>query len=285
MQSLPLDRFAVIGQPITQSRSPFIHGEFAAQFGQRIDYQRIETPPTEFATTVSRFFSTGGRGMSVTVPHKGAAFELCEHTSEFASQARAVNTLYLDEKQRLCGENTDGRGLLNDLTLNHRLALKDCDVLIIGAGGAVKGIIGPLLTAQVRSITIANRSVENAQALVQQFSWTKAHLTAVGLTEPATIDPKLVIHASSAGLQNQAIMGPASWYKQVSHAIDIGYGVGLTPYLRAAKTFGITNLIDGLGMLVEQAALAYAIWRKQTPNTAPVIERLRAQLNPKGDSL
>jgi len=275
-----VERFAVIGQPISHSRSPFIHEQFAAQFSQSINYQRIECAAENFALTVRDFFKHHGRGMSVTVPHKETAFALCEQTTEYAQQARAVNTLFQDEQGRLWGDNTDGRGLLNDLQRNHGLSLNDLNIRIIGAGGAARGIIGPLLEAKVRSITLANRSVDKAERLIQQFDQHGVVLCAIGLNDLGKHAPDVIIHASSAGLTGEAIIGLPAWYQPETVCVDLSYGLGVTPFLQAVQQLGVTRRIDGLGMLVEQAALAYAIWRGCRPHTHSVINSLRSQLNP-----
>jgi shikimate dehydrogenase len=273
-----LQHYAVIGHPISHSRSPYIHGAFAAQFNQQIDYQRIDCESQNFAETVRRFFTDNRGGMSVTVPHKSAAFDLCEQRSQAAQAAGAVNTLYLDEQGRLCGDNTDGRGLLNDLMFNHHLSLKDRNVLIIGAGGATRGLIEPLIDAGVSSLSLANRTVERAREIAAQWAH-RYPIAALGLQDHLAIVPDVVVHASSGGLVGEAVMGRAEWYLNRPIAVDISYGKSLTPFLTMARTLGARQLIDGLGMLVEQAALAFQIWRQQTPDTLPVIQALRAELD------
>jgi len=272
-----LKHYAVIGHPISHSRSPEIHQAFAAQFNQTIDFQRLDCLPESFADTVHDFFQANGGGMSVTVPHKTTAYLLCAHRSSAAQAAEAVNALYVNSKGELCGDNTDGRGLLNDLVFNHHLNLNDRHILVIGAGGATCGLIQPFIQAGIASLTIANRTVERAQMLAAKWS-PHFQISAIGLNDPAPHTPDVIIHASSGGLSGEAVTGPTQWYSPRVIAIDISYGRGPTPFLRVAKEFGVQQCIDGLGMLVEQAALAFQIWRNQSPETLPVIQQLREAL-------
>jgi shikimate dehydrogenase len=274
------DRYAVIGHPIAHSRSPAIHAHFAAASGHAIDYGRIDAAPADFERAVRGFFAQGGRGMNVTVPHKEAAARLADHLTDRARLAAAVNTLAQQPDGTLLGDNTDGAGLMADLA---RLGIRvtGAQVLVLGAGGATRGILGPLLEAAPASLTIANRTPERAQALAAAF---RTHAGAADDTAPATrlsgcgYDAiatqagdgpfDLVLHATSLGLQgatppvSPGVLGPRSV------AYDLGYGVPDTPFLRWARTHGAARAEQGYGMLVEQAAESFRIWRGLRPDTA-----------------
>lgn len=267
------DLYAVVGHPISHSKSPRIHSLFAEQTGQALEYTAIQAPLGDFAGTVNTFFERGGKGLNVTVPFKEEAWSLVEERTPAAEAAGAVNTLYLDEQQRLCGDNTDGPGLVRDLTVNHGLDLKDMSILVLGAGGAVRGILAPLIAQQPLRIVIANRTPSKAENLAGLFAGTLP-IRGCGFDEAVeTFD--LVINGTSASLQGDlppltpSVIGP----KTVSY--DMMYGPELTPFNRWASDQGAGQVIDGLGMLVEQAAEAFARWRGIRPDTDPVMEALR----------
>jgi shikimate dehydrogenase len=273
------DRYAVIGHPIAHSRSPMIHAYFAAATGHAIDYGRIDAAPADFERAVRGFFAQGGRGMNVTVPHKEAAARLADHLTDRARLAAAVNTLSKQPDGRLLGDNTDGAGLMADLA-RLGIGVRDAHVLVLGAGGATRGVLGPLLEAAPSSLTIANRTPERAQALAAAFG---AHVGAAGGNAPATrlsgcgYDAlgaptgdgpfDLVLHATSLGLQgvtppvSPGVLGPRSV------AYDLGYGVPDTPFVRWARAHGAARAEQGFGMLVEQAAESFKVWRGVRPDT------------------
>ncbi|WP_148860988.1 shikimate dehydrogenase [Marinobacter fonticola] len=267
------DLYAVIGHPISHSKSPRIHSLFAEQTGQPVEYTAIQAPLDGFADTVNTFFERGGKGLNVTVPFKEQAWTLVEERTPAAEVAGAVNTLYLDGQQRLCGDNTDGPGLVRDLTVNHGIDLYQARILILGAGGAVRGILAPLITQQPLRIVIANRTPGKAENLAHLIAGV-IPVRGCGFGE-VTEPFDLIVNGTSASLHGDlpplapSVLGP----KTVSY--DMMYGPELTPFNQWASDHGASRVIDGLGMLVEQAAEAFALWRGIRPDTAPVIAALR----------
>jgi shikimate dehydrogenase len=260
------DRYAVIGNPVAHSKSPEIHAAFARATRQDIDYGRIEAPLDAFGETVERFRAGGGKGLNVTLPFKQEAFRMSERVSERARLAQAVNTMRFDDA---FGDNTDGIGLVRDLQGNLGFQLKGRSVLLLGAGGAAQGVAGALLEAGVGALVIANRTVTRAQALAARFPGTRACGTAA--LGPERFD--LVINATSAGLAGKAPAVPAGLLNAATLAYDMVYGRD-TPFLAAAGRGGARPR-GGLGMLVEQAAESFFIWRGVRPDTRAVLERLR----------
>ncbi len=276
------DRYAVIGHPIAHSRSPAIHAHFAVATGHAIDYGRIDAAPADFEQVVRGFFAQGGCGMNVTVPHKESAARLADHLTDRARLAAAVNTLVRQPDGRLLGDNTDGIGLMADLA-RLGIGVRDAHVLVLGAGGATRGILGPLLEAAPASLTIANRTPERAQALAAAF---RAQAGAADDTAPATqlsgcgYDAlaaltgdgpfDLVLHATSLGLQGATPPVPPGVLGPRSAAYDLGYGVPDTPFVRWARAQGVARAEQGFGMLIEQAAESFRIWRGVRPDTAPL---------------
>ncbi len=268
------DRYAVMGNPIAHSKSPRIHRLFAEQTGQDISYEAILVPEDGFAEAVRAFREAGGRGLNITVPFKQAAWRLAERRSDRAEVAGAVNTLYWDEAGRLNGDNTDGVGLVRDLTRNQRLELGGTRILLLGAGGAARGVLGPLLAERPAQIFIANRTAARAVELAQVFAG-QGKLAGGGFdaVPPGPFD--LVINATAAGLGGEVppvsstVVGPATF------CYDMMYGDEPTAFLRWARAAGAAGSADGLGMLVEQAAESFWIWRGVRPETAPVIAALR----------
>jgi shikimate dehydrogenase len=275
------DRYAVIGNPIGHTKSPLIHGLFAAQTGQALDYSAIEGPlePREaFADTVKAFIAAGGKGMNVTAPFKLQAFELADERSERAALAGAVNAMKF-ENGRIIAENFDGVGLVRDIQLNLQRPMAGKRVLILGAGGAVRGALLPFLAAQPARLVIANRDVAKAQALVSQVTGNHA-LSACGYRELEAMGQfDLVVNATSASLTGQLPAVPPGVFSPTGTAYELAYGKGLTPFLRLARNAGIHGLADGVGMLVEQAAEAFAWWRGVRPETHAVIDRLTVPLD------
>lgn len=273
------DRYAVIGYPVSQSWSPFIHGMFAKQTNQNLSYSRIEAAPEAFQREVAAFFQTGGKGLNVTVPHKQVAAFVARYRTPRAEIAGAVNTLILDG-DAIHGDNTDGAGLVTDLTRNLGLALENIRILIIGAGGAARGVLGPMLGAGPEYVEIANRNEGRAIELAREFEMlgTVRGCGFAEITEDRTFD--LVVNATSASLQDlippipRAAIGPATL------CYDMAYGKGDTVFTRWAKSIGAGRAESGWGMLVEQAAESFYLWRGIRPDTKPVLEAVREQRLP-----
>lgn len=259
------DRYAVIGNPVAHSKSPWIHAEFARATGQGLRYEAIEAPRGGFAQAVAAFRAAGGKGLNVTLPFKEEAFRLCASTTRRARLALAVNTLDLREKVE--GDNTDGVGLVRDLA-NLGIDPKGKRVLLMGAGGAAQGVVGSLLEAGVSSLAVANRTLERALALAARFAGVQAsgYDTLQGGYD-------IVVNATSAGLSGAAPALPAGVLRAGVLAYDMVYGRD-TAFLAAARAAG-ARACDGLGMLVEQAAESFLVWRGVRPATAPVLEKLR----------
>ena len=260
------ERYALIGHPVAHSKSPLIHARFAEATRQDLDYGLIEAGLDAFEPAVRAFRAAGGRGLNVTVPFKEEAFRYCEEASERARAAQAVNTLVFGE--RVFGDNTDGVGLTRDLENNLGLRLGGLRVLLMGAGGAGQGVIGALLDAKVQDLVVANRTLGRAQALAARFAGASA-----SAYEKLAGPFDLVINATSAGLSDDEIALPAGVLGKATLAYDMTYGRD-TAFLRQARTSG-ARACDGLGMLVEQAAESFFVWRGVRPATAPVLASLR----------
>uniref|UniRef100_A0A486XXF0 Shikimate dehydrogenase (NADP(+)) n=1 Tax=Rheinheimera sp. BAL341 TaxID=1708203 RepID=A0A486XXF0_9GAMM len=269
-----MDRYAVFGNPINHSKSPVIHRQFAAELGEQLQYDAILAPLDGFADSWHSFVADGGKGGNVTVPFKEQAYQLAERLSDRAKQAGAVNTLYIDSAGMLCGDNTDGIGLVADLK---RLSvnLAGINVLLLGAGGASRGAIGPLLAAGVKQLVLANRTISKAQAIATHFD---QRVEACGYADIPARDYQLVINATSAGLDGERPDISAGHFQHCQLAYDMLYGAQPTPFLQWAKTAGVPQQADGLGMLVAQAAEAFYIWRGKRPDIAAVLKLLKQQL-------
>lgn len=269
------DQYAVIGRPINHTKSPLIHGLFAEATGQALSYGAIEGSLDDFAGDVARFRDGGGRGMNVTAPFKLQAYKLATQPSERARLAKAANALKFEGEQVLA-ENFDGIGLLRDLQHNLGHPFKGKRVLLLGAGGAVRGALLPFLEAEPEQLVIANRDVRKAQVL----AWELHHrrLSAVSYESLAGETFDLVINATSASLSNELPPVPEEVFEHAALAYELAYGKGLTPFLRLAQSQGVKQLADGVGMLVEQAAEAFQWWRGVRPETRPVIDRLTIAL-------
>jgi len=269
-----LDHYAVFGNPIGQSKSPFIHSQFAMQCEERLTYEAMLAPLDGFADSWHRFVGLGGKGANVTVPFKEQAFLLADILSDRAQQAGAVNTLYIDKSGNLCGDNTDGIGLVADL---NRLGfqLLGATLLLLGAGGASRGVIGPLLDAGVSKIVLANRTESKAIAIANSFD---ARVQACSFEQIATLQYALVINATSSGLSGERPQISAVHMQHCTLAYDMLYGPEPTPFLQWAQAQGVLHIADGLGMLLSQAAEAFYIWRGKRPNIEPVMALLKAQL-------
>ena len=263
------DRYAVIGNPVAHSKSPWLHAEFARQTRQNIEYTQIEAPLDAFARTLDAFRAAGGRGANVTLPFKDQAFRYCGNAvSARARAAGVVNTLIF-EGNGVRGDNTDGIGLLRDITVNLGRAIAGRRVLLMGAGGAAQGVVGPLLSAYPQCLVIANRTPGKARALAQRFG--AASGGGYGDIENAQFD--LLINATSAGLVDEAPPLASGAFAPGALGYDMVYGRD-TPFLALARTAG-AEARDGGGMLVEQAAESFLLWRGLRPDTAPVLAALR----------
>ncbi len=263
------DRYAVIGNPVSHSQSPTIHRLFAQQTGQDMDYQALLAPLDGFAATLARFAASGGRGCNVTLPFKRQAFELATKISARARAAGAVNTLSFDGSETLA-DNTDGDGLVRDLCTNLGRTIAGQRLLLLGAGGAARGVLRPLLLEGPRTLTIANRSSDKALVLAQEFS-----VAGCSLEELQGQEFDLVINATSAGLGEAPLKLPAGLFAAGSSAYEMVYGRE-TPFMSQARREGAVLVADGLGMLVEQAAESFLLWRGLRPDTAPVLAQLRS---------
>lgn len=275
-----MDRYCVIGNPIEHSLSPQIHQEFAAQTGELLTYEKVKVVLTGFADFLKDFANSGGKGLNITVPFKVEAFNGATQLHELADIANAVNTLSL-EGAEIIGFNTDGLGFIRDLTQRHGFQLAGKSVLVLGAGGACRGIIEPLLSTNPAQVTIANRTLANAQALCELFSGRHRHnsLSCVDLSVLAEGDAgtyDLVVNTTSLGLSANGITLPAS-LAQGSFCYDMSYG-DKAAFARWAKEQGALNSVDGLGMLVEQAAESFNIWRGVRPRTDEIYQSLRKRV-------
>jgi shikimate dehydrogenase len=265
------DRYAVIGNPVAHSKSPWIHAQFARAAGEDIEYGQLEAPLDGFVRAVEAFRAQGGKGLNVTLPFKQQAFRWCAGTSERAAAAQAVNTLLLD-RGRPWGDNTDGVGLVRDLGANLGRRLAGARILLLGAGGAAQGVIAPLAQAGAAEIVVANRTLPRAQALAARV----AGVTGCGFDALAGQSFDLVINATSAGLSGELPPLPRGLFRPGALAYDMVYGRE-TPFLAAARAAG-ARVSDGLGMLVEQAAESFRLWRGRMPDTGPVLAELRARV-------
>ena len=273
-------RLAVVGNPVSHSRSPQIHARFAAATGLAVDYTRIESPLDQFVATVRAFAEAGARGCNVTVPFKGEAFAACARLSERARRAEAVNTIAFDADGWF-GDNTDGAGLVRDIELNAGVALRGKRVLVLGAGGAAAGALDPLLAARPAALVVANRTTAKAQALIERFAAGAARLdvplSAAPLEAPgAGFD--VLVNATAASMQGAVPALPAGTLNPGALALDMMYGAATLPFLRWARAQGAVAR-DGLGMLVEQASEAYFLWMGVRPGTFQVLTELRREVD------
>jgi shikimate dehydrogenase len=268
------DQYAVIGNPISQSKSPLIHAAFAAALGQQVDYGQIEGSLEDFAGAVGAFCAGGGLGLNVTAPFKVEASELATVRSDRVTRAGAANCLRFVEG-RIEADNFDGVGLRIDLEDNLATPLEGRRLLILGAGGAARGVLEPLLASGPVALVLANRSITKAVAIAEMFPGVEPCLLA-GLNRHAAFD--VVINATSAGLQGEALNIPASIFAAGGLAYEMTYGKGRTSFLQVAASAGVTRLHDGVGMLVEQAAESFAWWRGVRPHTREVIAQITVPL-------
>ena len=268
------DKYAVIGYPVAHSWSPFIHGLFAKQTGHKITYSRLEIPPETLNDRVVEFFAADGKGLNVTLPHKQAACLIARERTPRAEMAGAVNTLAL-RNNAVFGDNTDGAGLVADLTRNLSFDLRGTRVLLLGAGGAARGVLGPLLEADPEYLEIANRNAERAAELAREFSTLgSVHGCGFDAITGSTFD--LVLNATSASLQDTIPPIPPGVLGPTTLCYDMAYGKGDTAFTRWSKSAGAGRAETGWGMLVEQAAESFLLWRGVKPDTAPVIAAVKS---------
>lgn len=275
MKQTEQDRYGLMGHPVGHSWSPFIHGMFAKQTGQNLHYKLLDVEPERFRAVALEFFTSGGSGLNVTVPHKRAAAELVNRMTGRAERAGAVNTIMLDKGNELLGDNTDGAGLIADLATNLGYDLANRKVLVLGAGGATRGILAPLLQSGATSVVIANRTPERAIGLAAEFAdLGVVNGCAFSEIAPETVD--LLINATSASLQHEMPPVPGSVIGPRTLCYDLAYGKGDTSFTRWAAGHGASLAQKGWGMLVEQAAESFSLWRGVRPETRPVLEALLA---------
>lgn len=271
------NHYAVIGHPIAHSKSPLIHAAFARQTEQDLEYGRLLGALDDFAGDVRRFFADGGCGLNITVPFKEQAWALADERSARAELAGAVNTLIRLDGKRLRGDNTDGVGLVRDLAENHGFDFNGRRVLLLGAGGAARGVLQPLLASGLRRLVIANRTAAKAHALAA-LGAPLAPVSGCGLDDLAAERFDLIINATSAGLADAVPPIPSDCLAPDGWTYDMLYGDQPTPFCRWGQERGAARVLDGLGMLVEQAAEAFWLWRGVRPETAPVIQALRQSM-------
>ncbi len=272
----PPDRYLVVGNPIGHSLSPFIHARFAEQTGQRMCYEAELVDEGGFAQAMGNFQASGGKGMNVTVPFKRDAWLAVDERGPLAERAGAVNTISFLDDGRSRGDNTDGIGLVRDLSAHHDIALAGRRILVIGAGGAARGVVEPLLAESPQRLVVANRTPDRAERLVAEF----ADLGPIEASDLAGLEGRgfdCIVNATSASLQGEALALPDG-VVEGAFCYDMMYGRGTTPFMRWAREHGASEAVDGLGMLVEQAAESFRIWRGVRPETAPVIEAVRARI-------
>ena len=272
-----IDRYGVMGYPVSHSRSPLIHQLFSLQTNQKLQYELLQVSPEKLEAAILEFQRTGGKGLNITIPHKSEVVRLVDTLTERAATAGAANTLSFDDGE-IRGDNTDGIGLLRDLAVNLGVVIGDASILILGAGGATRGIVGPLLEMQPKSLKIANRSVGKAQMLADHFSGsgpvTACHFGAV----PVSKAYDLIINATSAGLRGETPPYPAAAISKHTFCYDLSYGLKPTPFSIWAHENGAARSVMGWGMLVEQAAESFNIWRGVRPETEPVLRRMNVTI-------
>ncbi|MBI1907456.1 MAG: shikimate dehydrogenase [Rhodocyclales bacterium] len=273
-----MDRYAVIGNPVAHSKSPLIHATFARQTGQSMTYEALLAPLDGFAATVARFRDAGGCGLNVTVPFKLEAHALTQRHTPRAAAAGAANTLMFDARGILA-DNTDGVGLVRDLTHNLATPLAERRILLLGAGGAARGALLPLLEQQPSRLTIANRTLAKADTLAGLFREPASHhgvaLAASDFAALAGCEFDIIINATAASLSGQIPDLPSALYANAALAYDMMYAPADTPFMATARRHGAGRVADGLGMLVEQAAESFFVWRGVRPDTRPVLASLR----------
>jgi shikimate dehydrogenase len=273
------DPYGVVGHPVSHSLSPFIHAMFARETGQAMSYRPYDVSAQEFSAFVAGFFDRGGRGLNITVPHKVTAVEAANELTTRAAHAAAVNTLALRDDGTILGDNTDGVGLVRDLCDNLGLVVTNRRVLVIGAGGATRGVLAPLLGLSPTLVVIANRTPERAASLAAAFSDLGATHGA-GFEDVGTEPFDLIINATSASLSGEMPPIPAGAVSRATVCYDLAYGRAATAFVDWARERGAAQALQGLGMLVEQAAESFRLWRGVRPATGTVLAALRERAAP-----
>ena len=268
-----MDQYAVFGHPISHSRSPEIHARFAAQTHQSLEYRAMDVPLDTFTTALKAFIDQGGKGLNCTVPLKEVAYAACDQLTDRARLAGAVNTIQRQADDSLMGDNTDGVGLYRDLTLNLGLQLEGKRILILGAGGATRGILAPLLDAGPKALVIANRTESRAEKLARDFA-ALGPVQARRFEELQNLSFDLILNATSASLSGSLPPLPEGLLHQEGNVYDLAYSKAPTPFVLWGREQGARIAADGIGMLVEQAAEAFMVWRGVFPETRPIIEAL-----------
>ena len=269
-----VDHYCVMGNPVAHSKSPQIHAAFAAQTGQHMYYQAILVEPGGFPAALEAFRRHGGKGLNITLPFKHEAWAASRLRSRRADRAQAVNTIWFTGDDDCHGDNTDGIGLVRDLTVNHGVVIAGQAVLILGAGGAVRGILDPLFDENPSRVVIANRTLVRAEHLTKLFS-DRGDISACGFADLAGQQFSLVINGTSASLQGEVPPLPDDLLAGKVCGYDMMYAPTDTAFVQWAKDHGAALAIDGTGMLVEQAAESFLLWRGVRPDTAPVIKMLK----------
>ena len=267
------DQYGLVGHPVAHSWSPFIHGMFAKSTAQHLMYRLFDITPKNFRREALRLFTGGVRGLNVTLPHKQAAAELVNELTPRAERARAVNTIAFFEDTSLLGDNTDGVGLAVDLERNLGMSLVDKRVLILGAGGAVRGVLAPLLERELRTLVIANRTPDRARDLATEFA-DMGQISGCGFGDLHGPPFDLIINATSASLQGEMPALPPVIVSEQTVCYDMAYGRGTTPFTVWAESLHAARTTKGWGMLVEQAAESFLLWRGIRPDTQPVLQAL-----------
>lgn len=262
-----------MGYPVSHSRSPVIHRLFALQTGQNLQYELLQVPPEKLESALRQFQSTGGKGLNITLPHKSEVAALADRLSERAEIAGAVNTVSFTDDE-IVGDNTDGVGLMRDLRVNMNLPIEGANILILGAGGATRGIVRPLLGAKAASVMIANRTLAKAEALVEHFSSFGPVYACSFDDVPKTVHYTLIINATSAGVKGKTPPYPGRAVTDTTFCYDLSYGLTPTPFSRWASEQGAARSVMGWGMLVEQAAESFFLWRGVRPKTDAVLKQL-----------
>ncbi|MGO9514034.1 MAG: shikimate dehydrogenase [Steroidobacteraceae bacterium] len=270
------DQYGVVGHPVAHSWSPFIHGMFAKATAQNLVYRMFDIPPDDFRRETLRLFTSGVRGLNITLPHKQAAAELVNELTPRAARAQAVNTIAFFEDTTLLGDNTDGVGLTYDLERNLHIDLADKRVLMLGAGGAARGVIGPLLERELRELTVANRTPFKARKLAAEYA-DMGQIVGCTFAELQGPPYDLIINATSASLQGEMPEMPAGLVGEETICYDLAYGRGHTPFTLWAQQLHARRTSKGWGMLVEQAAESFLLWRGIRPSTQPVLAALAQQ--------
>jgi shikimate dehydrogenase len=267
------DQYGVVGHPVAHSWSPFIHGMFAKATAQNLVYRLFDIAPDTFRREALRLFASGVRGLNVTLPHKQAAAELVNELTPRAERAQAVNTIAFFKDTSLLGDNTDGLGLTADLERNLGISLANKRVLILGAGGAVRGVLGPLLERDLGELVIANRTPDRARKLAAEFA-DLGLISACGFAEIEGPPYDLIINATSASLHGEMPAVPPGLVSEETVCYDMAYGRGPTPFTSWGKSLHAGRITKGWGMLVEQAAESFLLWRGIRPDTQPVLQAL-----------